>query len=65
MAVIEENIDEIVAKCCGLTARQHETVKQRCEEFPLSVTVGSPRYVWSEDRKFQAQRYYEDKARFG
>ena len=62
---IEEEIDEIVAEGLGLTPQMHETIKKRCEEFPLSVTVGAPRYIWSADRKVQAQRLYKEGERYG
>ena len=64
MSEIAEEIDEIVAGGVGLTSKEHEVVKRRCSEFPLSVTVGRPRYVWSADRKRQARRIYEDGERF-
>lgn len=64
MHEIEEEIDEIVAKGLGLTPQMHETVKKRCKEFPLSVTVGAPRYTWSADRKVQAQRLYKEGERY-
>jgi len=65
MHEIEEEIDEIVAAGLGLTPQMHETIKKRCTEFPLSVTVGAPRYIWSADRKVQAQRLYEEGTRYG
>ncbi|MEK7832219.1 MAG: N-6 DNA methylase, partial [Acidobacteriota bacterium] len=64
MNEICEAIDEIVADGLGLTPREHETIRQRCQEFPLSVTVERPRYVWSPDRKRQARRIYELGKRF-
>jgi hypothetical protein len=65
MHEIEEEIDEIVAEGLGLTSQMHETIKKRCKEFPLSVTVGAPRYIWSADRKVQAQRLYKEGERYG
>jgi len=34
-------------------------IRRRCTEFPLDVTVGRPRYVWSPDRKRQGRRTYD------
>ena len=65
MHEIEEEIDEIVAEGLGLSPQMHETIKKRCTEFPLSVTVGAPRYIWSADRKVQAQRLYKEGERYG
>src|SRR5207248_234725 len=48
---ISEEIDEVVASGLGLTRPEHETIRKRCKQFPLSVTVERPRYVWSADRK--------------
>ena len=59
-----EEIDEIVAAGLGLTPAEHETIRQRCQEFPLSDTVERPRYVWSPDRKRQARRIYQLGERF-
>jgi hypothetical protein len=64
MEGITEEIDEIVAAGLGLTANDHNTIRQRCTEFPLNVTVGRPRYVWSPDRKRQARRVYTQGERF-
>ncbi len=64
MAALQEQMDEIIAEGCGLTAAEYETIRNRCQEFPLNVTVGAPRYVWSEDRKVQAQRFYDQGIRF-
>ncbi len=64
MEQICEAIDEIVAKGLGLTPNEHEIIRKRCQEFPLSVTVERPRYVWSPDRKRQARRIYEPGKRF-
>jgi len=61
---ISEEIDETVAAALGLTSREHERIRKRCEQFPLSVTVERPRYVWSTDRKRQARRIYEPGERF-
>jgi hypothetical protein len=64
MGEICQEIDSIVAHGLGLTAAEHATVQKRCQEFPLSVTVNHPRYVWSADRKVQARRVYEKGERF-
>ncbi len=64
MDEISKEIDEIVAKGVGLTPSEHAVIQKRCQEFPLSVTVGRPRYVWSADRKVQARRLYEKGERF-
>jgi hypothetical protein len=61
---ILEKIDEIVASGLGLTANEHETIRQRCQQFPLSVTVERPRFAWSADRKIQARRVYKPGERF-
>src|SRR5271157_5845934 len=63
LAILEE-IDEIVAAGLGLTAAEHETIRRRCQEFPLSVTVERPRFAWSPDRKRQARRTYRPGERF-
>lgn len=59
-----EEMDEIVADALSLNAKEHDLIKNRCQQFPLSVTVESPRYVWSPDRKRQARRIYELGERF-
>lgn len=59
-----EQMDDIVANALGLSAKEHELIRERCRQFPLSVTVESPRYVWSPDRKHQARRLYEPGERF-
>jgi hypothetical protein len=64
METIGEEIDEIVANGLGLTPAEHEIIRQRCQQFPLSVTVERPRYVWSPDRKRQARRIYQPGERF-
>ncbi len=64
MELICEEIDELVAVGLGLSPAEHALIKQRCNEFPLNVTVGRPRYVWSPDRKTQARRVYEPGDRF-
>ena len=61
---IGEEIDEIVATGLGLTPEEHNIIRQRCQQFPLSVTVERPRYVWSPDRKRQARRTYQPGERF-
>jgi hypothetical protein len=64
MSELCEEMDDIVAAALGLTAKEHDLIRKRCKEFPLSVTVESPRYVWSPDRKRQARRIYEPGERF-
>lgn len=64
MAEICQEVDAIVAEGLGLTPDEHAVIQGRCQEFPLSVTVGRPRYVWSADRKVQARRIYEEGERF-
>ena len=61
---ILESIDEIVAEGLGLTPAEHDTIRQRCQEIPLSVTVERPRFAWSADRKTQARRIYRPGERF-
>ncbi len=63
LAIMEE-IDEIVAEGLGLTASEHETIRRRCQEFPLSATIERPRFAWSPDRKRQARRTYQPGDRF-
>lgn len=62
-AILEE-IDEIVADGLGLKPAEHDTIRLRCQEFPLSVTVERPRFAWSADRKTQARRTYRPGERF-
>jgi hypothetical protein len=62
-AILEE-IDEIVADGLGLIPAEHDTIRERCKEFPLSVTVERPRFAWSADRKSQARRTYRPGERF-
>ena len=57
-------MESAAAKSFGLTPKMHETIKKRCKEFPLNVTVSTPRYVWSADRKVQAQRLYKEGERY-
>jgi hypothetical protein len=64
VGLILEEIDEIVALGLGLTAAEHQVICDRCQEFPLSVTVERPRFVWSPDRKNQARRLYNAGERF-
>lgn len=64
MEAIGEEVDEIVASGLGLTSEEHNIIRQRCQQFPLSVTVERPRYVWSPDRKRQARRIYRPGERF-
>jgi hypothetical protein len=59
-----EEMDRIVASGLGLTEDEYEIIRRRCQQFPLSVTVESPRYVWSPDRKRQARRIYQPGQRF-
>ncbi len=61
---ILEKIDEIVAAGLKLSPAEHETIRRRCQEFPLSVTVERPRFAWSSDRKIQARRTYRPGQRF-
>jgi len=61
---ILEKIDEIVAEGLTLTPAEHEIIRKRCQEFPLSVTVERPRFAWSADRKSQARRTYRPGERF-
>ena len=61
---ILENIDEIVAAGLRLTPAEHDVIKRRCQQFPLSVTVERPRFAWSADRKKQARRIYKPGERF-
>jgi len=64
MSNLCEEMDDIVAMALGLTPQEHDLIRKRCQQFPLSVTVESPRYVWSPDRKRQARRVYEPGERF-
>ncbi len=61
---ILEKIDEIVADGLGLKPAEHDTIRRRCQELPLSVTVERPRFAWSADRKAQARRTYRPGERF-
>ena len=61
---ILEEIDEVVAEGLGLTASEHDVIRRRCQEFPLSATVERPRFAWSADRKRQARRTYRPGERF-
>lgn len=63
LAILEE-IDEIVADGLGLRPAEHDTLRKRCQELPLSVTVERPRFTWSADRKTQARRTYRPGERF-
>ena len=63
LALLEE-IDEIVAEGLQLTPSEHEVIRQRCQQFPLSITVERPRFAWSPDRKRQARRVYRPGERF-
>jgi hypothetical protein len=64
LRAVEDEIDEIVMDGLSLSPDQKRTLRARCEEFPLSETVMRPRYVWSEDRRRQALRRYEDGDRY-
>jgi hypothetical protein len=64
MSAIGEEIDEIMADGLGLSSREHEVIRKRCQQFPLSDTVERPRFAWSTDRKRQARREYELGKRF-
>lgn len=59
-----EEMDRIVASGLGLTENEYEIIRRRCQQFPLSVTIESPRYIWSPDRKRQARRIYQPGQRF-
>ncbi|MGO8733097.1 MAG: Eco57I restriction-modification methylase domain-containing protein [Terriglobia bacterium] len=63
LSILEE-IDDIVAEGLGLTPTEHDTIRRRCQDFPLSVTVERPRFAWSADRKRQARRRYLAGERF-
>lgn len=62
---IEPEIDEIVIAGLGLSKDERNILVTRCQEFPLSETIGRPRYLWSEDRRKQALRRYTDGGRYG
>lgn len=64
MGAIGEEVDEIMAAGLGLASREHEVIRKRCGQFPLSDTIERPRYIWSTDRKRQARREYELGKRF-
>jgi hypothetical protein len=53
-----------VAVGLGLTPAEHDTMRKRCQEIPLSVTDERPRFAWSADRKSQARRTYRPGERF-
>ncbi|HEY6350801.1 MAG TPA: N-6 DNA methylase [Candidatus Angelobacter sp.] len=61
---ILDQIDEIVAAGLHLTPAEHDIIKKRCQQFPLSVTVERPRFAWSADRKSQKRRVYRPGERF-
>jgi len=61
---VEPEIDEIVMDGLGLSDEQKATIRRRCTEFPLSETVMRPRYLWSEDRKQQGLRRYDEGKRY-
>ena len=63
LAAMEE-IDEIVAKGLSLSPAEHDTIRKRCHEFPLSITVERPRFAWNPERKVQARRTYRAGERF-
>lgn len=61
---IMEEIDEIVADGLSLTPAEHDAIRKRCHEFPLSITVERPRFAWNPERKRQARRIYRLGERF-
>lgn len=61
---IMEEIDEIVAEGLSLTPAEHDAIRKRCHEFPLSITVERPRFAWNPERKTQARRSYRPGERF-
>jgi len=61
---IMEEIDEMVAEGLTLTPAEHDYVRKRCHEFPLSITVDRPRFAWNPERKRQARRTYRPGERF-
>jgi hypothetical protein len=61
---IMEEIDETVADGLSLSPAEHETIRKRCQEFPLSITVERPRFAWNPERKTQARRTYRPGERF-
>lgn len=63
LAIMEE-IDEIVAEGLSLSSAEHDTIRKRCHEFPLSITVERPRFAWNPERKVQARRTYRYGERF-
>jgi len=63
LAIMEE-IDEIVAEGLSLSSAEHGTIRKRCHEFPLSITVERPRFAWNPERKRQARRTYLPGERF-
>jgi hypothetical protein len=63
LAVTEE-IDEIVAEGLSLSSAEHDTIRKRCHQFPLSITVERPRFAWNPERKVQARRTYRPGERF-
>jgi len=64
MAANVAEIDELVAEALGLAPNELEIIRRRCTEFPLDVTVGRPRFVWSPDRKRQTRRSYSEEDRY-
>jgi hypothetical protein len=61
---IMEEIDEIVAGGLSVTPAEHDAIRNRCHEFPLSITVERPRFAWNPERKRQARRIYRLGERF-
>jgi hypothetical protein len=59
-----EEVDEVVAEGLGLSAAEHEAIRKRCREFPLSITAERPRFAWNPERKRQARRTYRPGERF-
>jgi len=64
LAQVEAEVDDLVMDGLGLSPEQRTYLRARCREFPLSETVMRPRYLWSEDRKRQALRRYDDGQRY-
>jgi len=62
---VEPEIDDLMLAGLGLDTHERRILAKRCQDFPLSETVGRPRYLWSEDRKRQALRRYTEGGRFG
>ncbi len=61
---IMEEIDEIVADGLSLAPAEHDAIRKRSHQFPLSITVERPRFAWNPERKRQARRTYRPGERF-